>query len=103
MTLHQPVMAQQHHVPHWVRTLAGAGIMLGIAIAIAAVIVGLAILLRPQAAAPTRLVITGSTGGGVEYVGIPWRTGAAPGIAVQGAHGGGILYVGIPYPPPAAP
>ena len=103
MTLHQPVMAQQHHVPHWMGVLAGAAVVLGIAIAIAAVIVGLALLLQPQVAGPTRLVISGSNGGGIEYTGIPWRTGVPQGIAVQGAHGGGILYVGIPYPPPAAP
>ena len=103
MTLHQPVMAQQHHLPHWVGTLAGAAVVLAIAIAIAAVIVGLALLLQPQVVGPTRLVITGSTGGGIEYMGIPWRTGGAQGIAVQGANGGGILYVGIPYPAPVTP
>jgi hypothetical protein len=102
MTLHQPVM-EQHHLPHWVGTLAGAAVALAVVIALAAVIVGLALLFQPAASTPTRLVISGSTGGGIEYMGIPWRTGAAPGIPVQGAHGGGILYVGIPYPPPETP
>jgi hypothetical protein len=99
MAIHQPAHQPAMIGPHLARRLE----LFGAAIVALAIVLGLLLIagrvnLAPWTTAqtaPTHLVVSGASGGAIEYTGIPYPIHLS--WVVDGTSGGGIAYTGIPY------